>query len=540
MIQWKQRLYAFLLRRILGPFLDDESSKILHDSIDFSLQEGKFVLKDVSLNSEFLTEKVSANRPGLSISKAKVDRLEINLTLRENVEGFKTEDDTDGEVPKSSFAWKAIKFGSSTTSYPAVSLLAEIIVDGISLEVSTGVNRKAPGVSPKVDMTVEDDTSSKGLIASYVDAALASLQLHLKITKTNITIKHQELEKEKCFWMTVRLSSISYKDLDILHNNEKSGPKAFLNKSIEIYEIRLETGEEASNNFSKTGSLVDHTTQSTVALAEGSGQINLRVFKYDDGIENCNVQNDVEIKLNHQLNFSIDESSLVRIKMVIDGLSNTSEITEEHATPEFSKTSLAGSPLDVNYMTDQEDLKILTGIMKQYKEAYHLAENNQLKGGVLIPSDAYLEAIPEPEIDSTSFDLFFDANDQSFHNAASFLAESIRIQEDVNDDDIHLVSTKIRFHLLGASLKVVFQERTSKQFSTPEEYILLTVEDVTVSHTSSNSSSQSTLNIVYMQIEDAQLDRSRRSPGSFSSGGYPIVEGTVDIGTFLGVGSVRK
>ena len=63
MIQWKQRLYAFLLRRILGPFLDDESSKILHDSIDFSLQEGRFVLKDVSLNSEFLTEKVGYLAP---------------------------------------------------------------------------------------------------------------------------------------------------------------------------------------------------------------------------------------------------------------------------------------------------------------------------------------------------------------------------------------------------------------------------------------------------------------------------------------------
>ena len=85
MIQWKQRLYAFLLRRTLGPFLDDSATQQLHDSLDVSLQEGKFVLKDISLDSSHLTELLTDKKvPGLSIRAARIDRMEILLTLREN------------------------------------------------------------------------------------------------------------------------------------------------------------------------------------------------------------------------------------------------------------------------------------------------------------------------------------------------------------------------------------------------------------------------------------------------------------------------
>ena len=57
--QWKQRLYAFLLRRVLGPYLSAGSLQQLHESIEVSFQEGKFILKDVDLNAAYLTEILS-------------------------------------------------------------------------------------------------------------------------------------------------------------------------------------------------------------------------------------------------------------------------------------------------------------------------------------------------------------------------------------------------------------------------------------------------------------------------------------------------
>ena len=55
MIQWKERLYAFLIRRFVGPWLDEEASQQLYQSIDVSLQDGIFVLRDVSLATQKLT-----------------------------------------------------------------------------------------------------------------------------------------------------------------------------------------------------------------------------------------------------------------------------------------------------------------------------------------------------------------------------------------------------------------------------------------------------------------------------------------------------
>ena len=131
MIGWKQRLYAFLLRRVLGPLLDASSAQKLHDSIDVSLQEGKFVLKNISLDAAYLTEKLSESCPGLRVRSGRIDRLEINLRLRENYQN------DDSTRTQSSLAWRAMKLGSMNESLPAVSLIAESKIDGIFIELET-------------------------------------------------------------------------------------------------------------------------------------------------------------------------------------------------------------------------------------------------------------------------------------------------------------------------------------------------------------------------------------------------------------------
>jgi hypothetical protein len=540
MIQWKQHLYAFLLRRILGPFLDASSYQKLYDSIDVSLQEGTFILKDVGLNADHLTEKIALKTPGLAICKAKVKHLEISFTLRENADDNNNDpEEQDSEVPQSSFAWRAMKFGTSSAAFPAVSLMAVIKIDGICLELETGDHpkRHRPTIPSSNNAATDDEPSSKSLIGSYVDAALASLELSLNVTKLSITVRQKNAEKSSEAWVALRLSSISYQDLEISRNKETSGSKSIFKKVVQCSEIEIQSGE-----YQLGDDTVKNNTQSTVALARGSGQIHFRVFEYSNSgpSAKCHVQQDIEVNLNHQVNLSLDMKSISQMKSVLDGLAYASKIDDQNDTTEISQTSLAGSPLDIDGVTDQEDLKALSGIMKQYREAYHLAEKKQLKGGVLIPSNAYLDGIPLPEEeDAGSFDLFFDANDQSFYNATSVLAQSIRMQETSSDAD-DVITTKVRFHLLSTCLKIGFREPGTAHYSRPDEYILLTMHDLNLSHTSSHSSSESTLSIAHMEIEDAQLDTTKKSSGFVSIGGGPVFEGVVDVGTLVGFSSVSE
>eukprot|EP00980_Cylindrotheca_fusiformis_P014868 scaffold4060_cov121-Cylindrotheca_fusiformis.AAC.2 len=533
MIQWKQRLYAFLLRRILGPFLDSSSYQQLHDSIDVSIQEGTFVLKNVGLNSEYLTQRIALKSPGLVIRNARIGHLEICLTLRENDE--QEEDGDDTEVPQSSFAWRAMRFGTSSAAVPAVSLVALIKIDGISLELETSAadhhNVQRIVESPDDAAATDCEPSSRSLIGSYIDAALASLQLSLNLTKINITVQNKTAANEA--WLSLRLSSISYQDKDVSRNKDAtSGGKIIFQKVIKCSEIELQSGDQPAGD----GSVKVLSSRSTVALARGSGQVNFRVFEYSDGSSaQPNVQQDIEAKLNHQLHLSLDKKSLFQIKSVLDGLTKASQIDDQNDTTEISRTSLAGSPLDMDYATDQEDLKALTGIMKQYREAYHAAEKQQLRGGVLIPSSAFLDGIPLPEEDDGgTFDLFFDANDQSFYNATSVLAESMRIQEK-NDGTEGFIHTKLRFHLLSIGMKIVFREPEVTHSLLPHEYILMTLDDLNLSHASSNSSSESSLSIGHLEIEDAQFsDTNQKSSEVVSIGGAPVVARNLDIGTLIG------
>ncbi|KAL3941096.1 MAG: hypothetical protein SGBAC_004503 [Bacillariaceae sp.] len=560
MIQWKQRLYAFLLRRILGPFLDSESYQKLHDSIDVSFQEGKFVLKDVGLNADYLTQhSLQSKFPGLSIVKAKVDRLEISLTLNEtNHSTQAAEDGTSAAAAppptsNSSFAWRAMQFGTSSAAVPAVALLAEIVIDGTTIELEASSDQRSTTKSQQAllptstpaKQKAETEPSSKSLIGSYIDAALASLQLTLKVTKTQVILRQKPTGTEEFQpWISIGLSSISYQDVDISRNNnaslEKSKNQTIFKKVVDISEIAIQAGERKVG----VGSVMTHP-QSMVAMAKGSGQVQLRVFEsiMDDGA--TSIQKDVEVNLNHQLHLSVDIVAIRQIKAVLQAVSQASNppVDDSSKEPiEIAMTSLAGSPLDMDDATDQKDIQTLSVIMKQYREACHLAEKKQLKGGVLIPTSAFRDdgdvVVEEDLEDDGDFDLFFDANDQSFYNAASVLAESRRMQEEsVHDhgESGDVVSTKLRFHLQRAGIKIVFRKSGGgRTLAMCDEYVLLTMEDFNIVHRNSGTSSESTVSIALLAVEDAQLDRSKRPIGSVSIGGGPIVEGVLDIDTLFG------
>jgi hypothetical protein len=709
MIQWKQRLYAFLIRRILGPLLDETAAQQLHDSVDVSIQEGKFVLKGISLDADILTERFLSNQfPGLFIRTATIDRLEINLSLRENnnnnhhrhhhnhnqhphpssssktsTTGQSTTTTSTGRtttrtrpssfssssntIPSSSastnstssLAWRAMRLGTTLTdnySVPAVSLHAEIKVDGIVLEIETiemsqrqrqrrkttttksskerNKTRRHNSSSSSSSSSDENNNSSsstsKGMIGSYIDAALASLQLTFKLTNIQIRLisprtaavdgfsttttttsgttanTNNTGQKRECC-VSIKLSSFVYRDLETTEGVETSAPsssssssssssltgyRTVVNKSIEFSDVLVQVQEKTVDFERKEARLIP--ILSTVAFAQGNGQVFLRVVEYGtispdqptriESINNqkvttnnnnnpdwgpkCRLQRDIEVKLNHQLNLSTDYATLTSIHRVTKAFSDIAEPNQDDVHDDIAATfrasTLRNNPYIENDDMDREDLKALTGIMRQYKEAYHLAEHNQLRGGILVPTNAYLDeglTTFEDQIDDdATYDVFFDANDQSFYNAASVLAESIRFVSDDNDGDDgddggdgdgdgddddkvanssgvlgqQHVHTKLRLHLLSGCLKVVFRSPGQVQhFAKPEEYVLMTANDISISMSSTKRTSELILGVLHFEVEDAQLVKPKKSRDFISMGGSPIFEDSVQIGTIM-------
>jgi hypothetical protein len=536
MIDWKQRLYAFLLRRVLGPLLDASSAQILHDSIDFSLQEGKFVLKNINLDAAYLTKQLSDNCPGLKVRSGRIHRLEINLTLRENYY-----DNDKSTRTQSSLAWRAMKLGSLTESFPAVSLIAESKIDGIVIELETidlklrkpcqnaSSSRQTPTLEKK---TCEEETISKSILGPYIEAALATLRLNLKLTKIHIKFCHQTESNGHKVWVGLKISSLSYNDLDANASDDVKSPiqKIVVNKAIEFSEIILETSKDSSH--------------SVVALAEGNGHIFLRIIDNETphpeqscrNKEHSCLQRDVEVRLNHQLNFSFDNHSLLIVQQVLFGFNNITEAnTESDEVSIFRQSSMMKNPHIEFTDLDREDLKALTGIMRQYREAYHMAEQNKIKGGILVPSNAYLdEAVCAEEIDDEgTFDMFFDANDQSLYNTTSILMESTRILRDNQkyDHQLDQIHTKLRINLLSFCLKINFRQPDQKpQFSHAEEYILATLNGLSLSLLSTQRTNEIDLSVTHIQVEDAYLTTSNKYTEHYT----PLNGGAVKIGSILG------
>jgi len=542
MIDWKQRLYAFLIRRVLGPLLDASSAQKLHESIDVSLEDGRFILKNIDLDAAYLTEQLSYSLPGIAVRCGRVDNLEINLTLRENSNA-----NDESTKTQSSFAWRAMKLGSLYESFPAVSLIADSKIDGVFLELEAiDLKLRRPyqdsSSSDQIEglekNTHEEQSSSKSILTSYINAALATLQLTLKLTNIHIKFCHRTKSNSHEAWVGVKVSSFSYSDLDAMASKNANVPlkTVDIKKVIEFTKLTVETGED----FTYQDSTPAH---SVVALAEGSGQIFLRIFNGDNSDteqsgtneKQISLQRDIEMRLNHQLNFSFDNRSLWIVQQLSLDFSNMTEAnTESDDVSIICQSSILNNP-HLEY-SDREDLIALNGIMRQYREAYHLAEQNKLRGGILVPTNAYLdEAACVEEVDEeATFDIFFDANEQSMYNVASILLESAHLPRDKQqDDDCHLdkVHTKLRISLLGSSFKINFptSDEKGRHFDS-NEYILVTLSDINLSLLSTQRTSEVVLGVTHIQVEDAYFSKTYEATERSNL----VDVGTIKIGSLLG------
>ena len=531
--KWTQRLYAFLLRRVVGPYLSAPSLKKLHETIDFSVQEGKYTLNDVELNATYLTQLLSKRGDSrvstATIRRARIRKLQINLTLKEeqSEEGANT----------SSVAWRAMQLGrtaTATSSVAGVILVAYVEIEGIDIEL--GPERTFTPPSPEAPSTNETSTAVS-MISSYVDAAMSSLRLSLQIKDLRIKLCSARRDLSPTQWVELHLASAKYHDVDDRGSvgQQQSSYRTALHKAIDFAGITFQTGEQTHaiiqhDDASGDTEAKDPTTRkSIIAKTEGSGQVSLRAIEYfssasamssseaDSEAEECEIpriQQDLEVTLNQRLNFSLDHTSLQSIMEVANSF--LEEAGGLESVPSHSQQVVDASPLEKKTSEDadlvEEDMQTMTGIMRQYAEARQLAERNEVRGGVLIPSTAFMNGAANDD-DSMTFDAFFDANDHSFSMYQSRLEQSIMMSNAAEDGDADFVHTKVKFHLQQCGIKIVFlhpkedlsgqteHKRTSHR--TSDEYLLLTLEDINITSSLSQKVSDISVSVVHLGIEDS-------------------------------------
>jgi hypothetical protein len=286
---------------------------------------------------------------------------------------------------------------------------------------------------------------------------------------------------------------------------------------------------------------------STVALLDGKpSRVVLRAVEYRDlchstspgagGVPNAftttvdktrrrKIQNDIQVLLNQRLNVGIDPASLVQIQSIARGFLSVApdrrsaarpgglardERSEHRRVPTAHPEDTDVSDADPDGATS--DFRTIDGIMNEYHKARILAQQNHYRGGMMLPSDED-EASSTADLGSgdVTFDMFFDANEHSVGRLSTILKESVQVMNaGCPGEELSLttfVHTKLRFHLKEGTVKVSFDRKSD---SAParrraDEYLLVSFSEVTASTSLSHSTSEHSLSVFRIDVEDSQL-----------------------------------
>ena len=480
MIQWRERLYAFLIRRFVGPWLDEESSRQLYQLIDVSIQDGVFVLRDVSLATQKLT---SVLKQPLGIRKATIEKLEIHLNLQEHQEG------ETGSSPESSLAWRAWRLGSAHV-HGAVSVVVKILVEGIIIEVEP--TNEVTQQTPALDVPKVGASTSTGMFSSYMEAVLASLRLSVDIHGLEVKCFAPRKDRGPEDWLSCRIQSFSYHDLNQTASAASSEDRPYetiMQKAVDVHRVSIFVGSQKEGETSSS---------TMVALLDGSSRLRLRVVEYFSRVEGeanterpTQIQHDVDVSLGQKMSFLFDERNAQGIVRIVHQYqaSLAQSITktpnnEQHETPEVVQSPSLRDTEDRRHA--EEDVETLNDIMRQYQEARRLAEQNQMRGGMLVPD--------EDDSNNMTYDVFFDANDQSIYRYSTVMSHCVDGSSEQGQMDF--VSVKGRIFLSAGSFKLAFG-------TTKMEYLLATFSDLSANASVSAKTTVVSMNVGFLEIEES-------------------------------------
>ena len=327
-MQWKQSLYAFLLRRFLGPLLTNESKEQLSSCIELSFHEGRFLLHNISLEPTYLTSLIKNTTGNFWIEKSFVQKLTIHLSIQSLHNGPNDTSDKADESRSSTLStmrriMQLRRRGESMSLFASIEMDGlEIVVSPLGPQTNNGNNETIDPASRREENaeTKKDTSSGSGYLSSLVDSALASLRLCVTINDANVRLleKLSEFRKRRS-WIDVTIASISYRDLtpapsskNQYENNQfdekrQTGIKTeVLQKVIQISGLSIVSSLSSRNPIPKP------------ILAFSDGTTTIHFHAYADEIKRTNVTlyNEIIISCNQRMTINLEDKKIQLLQSI--------------------------------------------------------------------------------------------------------------------------------------------------------------------------------------------------------------------------------
>ena len=491
----KQRIYGFLLRRILGPYLSTASLEKLHNSIDIAISEGKFILKDVDLDCTYLNTLIVPNADKFSVQKATVKKLAIFISLRNSQTNNNNSNNNNNNAEDES-SWQSsiskmyrLGYGEGDPNKTGgASLHVHIEFEGIEIELAplTPTERTSlqDQIASKQTNKVPDDKgkakSTTSFVGSYIEAALNSLRLSFNITDVSVRFNSALLPQESPqHYIQLKVATVSYRDIyrtsgttKKLHNegNVICIPEIILHKEITFYNVSVVVGtrESGKPTIALTHDEVAEpfNIERSVLNFHGIGNIQVHIASYptestassQQSKKKTQLKREINIALKESIHVEIDRYNIFTLKRVLDSLAivhneqdmdqspsqnqnldKKQEILNQHDDNHYRDSLLATEDDILNNV--ENELGLLRNIVGDYDGRRGLDDE------IRTESNNYTDTSLEQ-----SFDAFFDANDLGFSHYQSVLASCHNLKDSDGDDNI--IHTKLSLDLQEISTKI--------------------------------------------------------------------------------------
>ena len=491
------RLYGYLLRRALGPFLAPESAALLAHRIDLWNEEKSVELKDVVLQPEAIESRIFQGEPGgdnsdatkrrknhITVQRATVRRLAIQLHFQDDYD----QGGRSGSCTRRAATSSLIRIFRSQS----VSLVARVEIEGVDITIKPGGHNDEWLTNHNVaanDSPIEGEEGG-GFFSSMVASLTRSLKLSINVSDVYVQVLSRPDDPSKVQFLLHRFRyddsvATARKSQPKRRKKEKNNHDA--NKSYEDGNQAVEyewMGIEISSSYCGVNQVVLRSQAPGNAKFRVHGK--QREISVDAGQYNLDLDTALVTRISHIVGSFVDPS--LDAGDFVDACDDNGCVTSPQETS------------DRGLVSDEFDRETYEQIMKQYITARHLARTQELRGGMLVPSGANdIEDLNEME-----FDAFFDANSHSLYE--SMVDDD---KDDMNEPDEEgdpSLPSRIDFKLHQLVAKISLNTTATLG---DQQFVVMSLCGLSVTHLDSKEGTSTSANVSHFEVEQQSEDVSR-------------------------------
>ena len=301
-------MYTFLFRRILGPYLSDETKSRLHESINISLERGRLELSEIEFDGDAIAPKLGIAKG--FIKTIKIRKLCVLLSLSYK-DGFGDERSDD-------------------VGTKGARLVTVIDLDGVDVELAPNAPnliKKDPELREKVVTTA----ARGGTTARYIESVISSMKLSVNIN--DLSCRITSVEQREMTWVAITISSVSFNNSSDAGKNATSNEEFIQPLSIQelnVGSLVVEIGECSSNDG------YEAVSDELIRL-DGDAKIQLMRYRSKVDSSEVGIDQDLRVYFDQEICYNLDIESLINLVAITEG------VIKSFQRPESTKQNSSGN-----------------------------------------------------------------------------------------------------------------------------------------------------------------------------------------------------